>query len=55
MVKGLGRVLELRLASFNVGAYSIRCGYIGIIWGLYRDDGQENTNYRDYTAYIGVI
>ena len=33
-------------------------GYIGIIGNilgvLYREDGNENGNYRDYKGYIGV-
>ena len=30
-------------------------GSLGIIWyilGLYRDNGKENGNYRDYRGYI---
>ena len=34
-------------------------GNIGIlieyIWGTYRDNGQENGNYRDYRDYVGFI
>ena len=30
-------------------------GYIKvIILGLYRDNGKENGNYRDYRVYLGV-
>ena len=29
-------------------------GYKIVILGLYRDNGKENGNYRDYGAYIGV-
>ena len=33
-------------------------GYIGVcraLWGLYRDNGKENGNHRDYGCYIGII
>ena len=26
--------------------------YIGVILGLYKDNGKENGNYRDYRGYI---
>ena len=29
-------------------------GYGGLILGLYRDNGTENGNCRDYRVYIGV-
>ena len=29
--------------------------YVGVILGLYRDNGKENGNYRDYRGYVGVI
>ena len=28
---------------------------LGLYWGLYRDNGKENGNYRDYRGYIGII
>ena len=28
---------------------------VGIIWGLYSDNGKENGNYRNYRDYIEVI
>ena len=30
-------------------------GYTGDVLGLYKDDGKEHGNYRDYRAFIGVI
>ena len=27
-------------------------GFIGVILGLYRDNGKEHGNYRDYRGYI---
>ena len=30
-------------------------GIIGVILGLYRDNGKENGNYRDYRVYVMVI
>ena len=29
-------------------------GYIGYIWGIYWDNGNENVNYGDLGGYIGV-
>ena len=29
--------------------------YIGVILGLYWDNGKENGTYRDYRDYTGVI
>ena len=37
------------------GLYSDYRVYIRVIVGLYRDDGKENANYRDYRVYIGDI
>ena len=30
-------------------------GTIGTTLGLYRDNGKENGNYRDYRDYIGAL
>ena len=30
-------------------------GFMGVILGVYRDNGKEDGNYRDYRDYIGVI
>ena len=30
-------------------------GMIGLILGLYRDNGKENGNYGDYRVHIGII
>ena len=36
------------------GIIEIFWGLWGHILGLYRDNGKEHGNYRDYRAYIGV-
>ena len=38
--------------STIVGLYR---DYIRVILALYRDNGKENGNYRDYRGYIGII
>ena len=30
-------------------------GIIGVILGLYKDNGKENGNYRYYRGYIGIM
>ena len=30
-------------------------GIIGVILGIYWDNGKENGNYRDYRGYVGDI
>ena len=42
----------------NIMETTIIYGCIGVIYGLilglYRDNGKENGNYRNYGGYIGV-
>ena len=39
----------LSLAAVGLRVY---IGIRGYLWGLYRDNGKENGNYRDYIRFI---
>ena len=50
----LGTVASAARTGDAPGAHSQHYrGYIRVYRGIYRDNGKENGNYRDYRGYIG--
>ena len=51
--KNIGSRFWARLQNFRIEGKRKRKLLQGL--GLYRDNGKENGNYRDYRGYIGII
>ena len=55
IIQGYIGIMEKKMETTIIYYIGLCGGNIRVILGLYRDNGKEHGNYRDYRGYIGIV